>query len=445
MTTPITEYVAITVSVSDRLIQAIDFGIPAIYSLFAEPTAWDTGQRSADYADLTEIAVDFPTTSLEYKAAKAVFTADGEFPAPSTLKIIREDSGDSNITEALDAIEAVDPNWYAMVATHRVEADINEIAAWIATTSHIYFSSTEDAGVIDSGDDTDIASDLQGFAYARTGLLWSHNTGTDPTITTLTVSSLRTVTAAATLHLLRVGDLITIAGATDFGSDADILNGNFVVATVADANTFTYELSSDSTDGLATGTITCAARYSFPEARWMGLGIPTTPGQITWFGKELKGQTPTPTTLLNLTQQRAARAKNANIYTSIGGLGATQEGKMASGRYIDTQIGVDWIQVRLAEAINQRILASKKVPYTDAGFAIIRADITQVLQTGLVNTLLADRLVDDTKGRAWIIFIPELEDIPANDRTNRILSGVKVTVRFAGAIHNVEIAVSVGL
>lgn len=446
MTTPITEYVQVTVAVEDRLLQTIDFGIPSLFGEFTEPTAWDTGQRSQDYASLSEIAVDFATTTKIYKAASAVFTQDGEFPAPSVLKVLRQDSGDANITDALNAIEAVDPNWYALIAVNRVEADINEIAAWIeTTTTHIYFGCTEDTDVHDGAVSIDIASDLQGFAYDRTTLLWLHNGGIDPTITTLTVTDLRTVTAVATAHGLRIGDLITISGATDFGSDADILNGNFTVATVADANTFTYVLTDDSTNGLATGTILCFGRYAFPEAREVGMGIPTVPGAITFFGKELKGQTPTPATLLNLTQQRAVRNKNANIYTSIGGLGALQEGQMASGRFIDTQIGVDWLGVRLAEAINQRLLASKKVPYTDAGFAILRADITSVLQTGQVNGLLADRLIDDTKGRAWIITIPELEDIPSGDIANRNLPDVTVVVRFAGAIHNVEIAVSVGL
>ncbi len=446
MTTPITEYVQVTVSVADRLLQTIDFGIPSLFSAFVEPASWTTGQRTKDYANLTAVGLDFATTTKEFKAAQAVFTADSEFPAPSVLKIMRQDSGDANITDALNAIILVDPNWYAMIATNRVEADVNEIAALIETVSpYIYFASSEDAGVIDGGDATDIASDLQGFAYDRTSFLWHHNSGVDPTITTLTVSSLRTVTAVSTLHLLRVGDLITISGATDFGSDADILNGNFTVATVADANTFTYTLAADATDGLATGTIVCFGRYSFPEGREMGMGIPTVPGAITYFGKELKGQTPAPTDQINLTEQRAARAKNANIYTSIGGLGALQEGQMASGRFIDVQVGVDWIAIRIAEAINQRLLASKKVPYTDDGFAILNADITGVLQTGLVNTLLADRLVGDTKGRAWIITIPPLEDIPDADRANRSLPNVTVEVRFAGAVQNVVIAVSVAL
>lgn len=445
MTTPITEYVQVTVSVADRLLQSIDFGIPALFSAFTEPSSWDTGQRTKDYASLTEVAVDFATTTKEYKAAQAVFTADGEFPAPSTLKFLREDTGDANITDALNAIELADPNWYALATTYRIEADINEIAAWVETTTHVYFGCSEDAGVIDGEDAVDIASDLQGFAYDRTTYLWHHNGGVDPTITTLTVTDLRTVTADSTGHGLRVGDLFTMAGATDFGSDAAILNGNFTVATVADADTFTYVLTADSTNGAATGTIVCFGRYAFPECREMGMGIPTVPGAITYFGKELKGQTPTITDLANLTEQRAARTKNANIYTSIGGLGALQEGKMSSGRFIDVQIGVDWLGVRLAEAINQRLLASKKVPYTDGGITILRGDITTVLQTGQVNGLLADKLVDDTKGRAWIIFVPELADIPEADRAARNLPDVTVTVRFAGAIHNVEIAVSVGL
>ena len=66
MTTPITEYVQVTVTIADRLIQALNFGIPAIFDEFTEPTAWDTGQRTADYADLTALSADFATTTKIY-------------------------------------------------------------------------------------------------------------------------------------------------------------------------------------------------------------------------------------------------------------------------------------------------------------------------------------------------------------------------------------------
>lgn len=446
MTTPISEYVSVSVSISDRLLQAFDFGIPAIFDEFTIPSAWETGQRSADYSTLPALAVDFPTATLVYKAASAMFTSDSEYPSPSTVKVIRADSTDDDITDSLNEIELADPDWYALVAAYRLEADINEIAAWIESKSnHIYFACNEDVLVLDGADVDDIASDLSLAEYNRTNYQYHHEGGINPTITTLTVTTLRTVTAAATDHGLRVGDPITIAGATDFGSDADVLNGNFTVATAPDANSFTYTLSEDSTDGLATGTITCAGRYLFPESRMCGLGIPQVAGKITFFGKKLAGQTPIPTTLANLTQQRAARAKNANIYTSIGGLGAYQEGKMASGRYIDIQIGADWIAVRVMEAINQRFLSVKKVPYTDAGIAIIKGDIAGVLQQGLVNGLLADVLVGDTAGRAWIITVPSLENISSTDRIGRTLPDVTVEVRFAGAIHNTIIDITASL
>jgi hypothetical protein len=439
MSTPITEYVSVSVAVADRLVQAIDFGVPAIYDVFTLPASWATGQRSKSYATLAAVAVDFATTTKVYKAAQAVFTADSAYPAPSTVKVLREDSGDANITAALDAIELLDPDWYALVAANRAEADILEIAAWIAaaTNPHVYFACSEDAGVIDSGTTDDVLSDLQTLAYGRIGYMWHQNGGVDTTGTAIAVSSLvATVTEAS--HGLRVGDEVTVSGATPTE-----LNGNVVVATVPTDGTWTYVTTA--TDGSATGTIDYFARYKFPEARMVGMGIPTVAGKITWFGKVLVGQTPTTTDLLNLTQQRTVKSKGGNIYTSIGGLGAVQTGQMVSGRFIDTQIGIDWIAVRLAEQINQRLLSTAKVPYTDAGIAVLRADITSVLQRGQVNGLLADRLTNDTQGRAWIIEIPALDDISLENRAARILPDVTVTVRFAGAVHNVVIAVNVGL
>lgn len=68
------------------------------------------------------------------------------------------------------------------------------------------------------------------------------------------VDSSNTATATIASHGLKVGDRITVAGA----SDAD-LNGTYVVATVADANTLTFT-SANTTDSTYSTGITITTR-----------------------------------------------------------------------------------------------------------------------------------------------------------------------------------------
>lgn len=439
MTTPISEFVSVSVTIGDRLLQQAGFGTPLVFGLATAPSGWASGQRTASYASMTEVAVDWAVTTKIYRACSAIFSGAR---APVTVKVGLELSADSgNQTTALNAIESYDPDWYCLITTHRTEAALNAIAAWIeaADSAHIAILCSEDTTIPNSGDSSGIASDLEGFAYNRSALLYHHNGGADVTDASSTVASeVATITKAG--HGLRVGDSVVISGCAETAT-----NGVKTVLSVPLSSTFTVASAggSDGADG-NNGSIVYFARYDFPEARWAGHMLPTTPGAETWAFKPLTGQTPTPTSLLSYTQQTTVKGKTANMYTTIGGIGATWPGKMASGRFIDNQIGIDWISTRFAEVIAQRLVSAKKVPYTDGGTAVLRADLASVCQQGVNNGLLA-LLTNTTSGEYWRITIPSVADISASDRANRNLPDVNVEVRFAGAIHNVTVALTVEL
>lgn len=63
------------------------------------------------------------------------------------------------------------------------------------------------------------------------------------------------ITATATAHGLSVGDIVVIEGANEAR-----FNGSVTVATVADANTFTYAPTDTTSAGSATGTLTASYR-----------------------------------------------------------------------------------------------------------------------------------------------------------------------------------------
>lgn len=63
--------------------------------------------------------------------------------------------------------------------------------------------------------------------------------------------------------------------------------------------------------------------------------------------------------------------KTANFYSEVGGVNITQEGKVASGEWIDIIIGTDWLEARLRESVYSALVNNRKIPYDDTGIAMI--------------------------------------------------------------------------
>ncbi len=173
----------------------------------------------------------------------------------------------------------------------------------------------------------------------------------------------------------------------------------------------------------------------------MGHMLPSTVGAEDWAYKPLTGQEPTPLSLLTLVQQQTVRGKNGNVYTTIGGIGATQLGKMGSGRFIDVQVDIDWLEARLGEAIMQRRISSPKIPYTQAGINSLIPDLVGVIEQAERNGMLGV-IATSTSGEIHQIVMPQLADISATDKGNRNLPAATVTVQLAGSIitFNIDVA-----
>lgn len=166
----------------------------------------------------------------------------------------------------------------------------------------------------------------------------------------------------------------------------------------------------------------------YPDAAWMGDGFPYEPGTSTWAYKTLNGVTPD--TLL-ASQETALKGKNCNYYTTVGGVSITQEGKVASGEYIDIIIGTDWIEARLREAVYSALVNNRKIPYDDTGIAMIEGLVKGVLNEAASKGILqADSIA---------VTVPKYADIPQADKLARKLPDVKFSALYQGAIHSVTI------
>lgn len=173
---------------------------------------------------------------------------------------------------------------------------------------------------------------------------------------------------------------------------------------------------------------TPAGGADYPDAAWMGEGFPYEPGTSTWAYKTLNGVTPD--TLL-ASQEAALKNKNCNYYMTVGGVSITQEGKVASGEYIDIIIGTDWIEARLREAVYSALVNNRKIPYDDTGIAVIEGLVKGVLNEAASKGILqADSIA---------VTVPKYADIPQADKLARKLPDVKFSALYQGAIHSVTI------
>lgn len=171
--------------------------------------------------------------------------------------------------------------------------------------------------------------------------------------------------------------------------------------------------------------------HDYGAAAWMGLIFAGhDPGSATWKFKTLVGVTKR---TYDATQIGYLDSKKCNYYSEVGGVGITQEGYAASGRFMDITRGVDWLQARMQERIFSRLVNLAKIPFTDAGIAVVEAEVRGQLDEGIDNLLLAS----DPEPT---VTVPLAADVSSANKATRLLPDVEFTATLAGAIHNIEIA-----
>lgn len=168
---------------------------------------------------------------------------------------------------------------------------------------------------------------------------------------------------------------------------------------------------------------------AFSAVAWLGSTMPKDPGSSTFKFRRLAG---VEASRLTETQQGNARAKNANTYTTVGGIGITAEGVVASGEFIDRVRDGDWFTARTQERVFGVLANADKVPFTDHGIATIESELRAQIQ----EAITAGFLTDDPEP---VITVPRARNVPRPDREARRLTGISFEARVASAVHAVTI------
>lgn len=180
------------------------------------------------------------------------------------------------------------------------------------------------------------------------------------------------------------------------------------------------------------------ADSEYLEAGVMARCFAIEPGGETWANKVLSGLT---ADNLTETEYLAISGKNGNTFETFRNKSITQNGKVAGDEWIDVIRFRDWLQEEITVNVFNLLINSNKVPYTDAGIALIENQIRQALLLGQRRGGIAPTEYDEDNNEnlGFTIEMPLAANIPANTKAQRLLEDVSFTARLAGAIHVVEI------
>lgn len=132
---------------------------------------------------------------------------------------------------------------------------------------------------------------------------------------------------------------------------------------------------------------------------------------------------------------------NCNYITEIGGKIVTMIGKTLAGEWCDIIRFRDWLKNDMQVAVANIFLTTTKVPYTDAGIALIQNAIEASLRRGQENGGIMENEYDDDGNETlgFAVKVPAANKISDADRASRRLTGITFNARLAGAIHFAEI------
>jgi len=408
------------------------FGTPF---LLMSHDVWSGATQVRTYTSFAGVAADFPTTSLPYLHAQAIF---GQARRPRAIKIGRLPAPGSSHVQVLDFTNH--PTGQAIVGSVIS-------AAGVATAINVAWN-------------TNIATTLAAVDTAIEAAIGAGKVATASPVLTITSTLIaphgpivrldfptaraRETTAdwdvddALAAHALVDGDWYGVILDTNSPKNIDkaarwclanqrllVVGPQYTDPTQFASGEFTAggDFTALQANNSAVGIFTKSSRGSGIESAWTSLLFSYQPGQATWAYKRLSG---VGADTYSATERTQIEAVHANHYTSEAAIGITRPGKAFGGEWIDVVIGLAWLEARLQEDIFALFVTEPKIPYTDEGIAQIESTVRGVLRQAERN-----KLID----AGWTITKLAAADQTTGDRAARIYGGLEFVVRLSGAIH----------
>lgn len=436
----LSEHVLLTITEDSVGVARAGFGVPLILA-YNVPVGFT--ERVRTYTDFADLIVDFPATDdPTYIAAQQMFAQD---PHPTQVKVGRgalpptkrytlsvvtvRDSHDYQVTVRGEGFDEETVTYTSDASATDAEIAAGLVSAINAVVGNNYvaagatspFTVTADAAAdyftIEVLDPTDLS------------IAENH---ADPGVATDLAAILLADSDWYGLHTMFNSDAYVKAAAAFIESNKKLY--------VFDVNE--TEAITDTADGTQ-GTLDDIAALSYSRvagcyhprshemlaAAMYGRTLPLEPGSETWAYKTLSGVT---AATLTSTHRTNLDARNATYYKTEAGIDITWQGKTSDGDYIDITRGLDWLEDDMTKSVFEVLAGLDKVPFTDAGVALIEAEVRGSLRRAVQRTILSD-------DPAPTVTVPRVADVSTTDKAARRLPDVKFSATLAGAIHKVVI------
>jgi len=439
----LSDFVSINITVGTAAPTAQGFGVPLVLSngTGSAGSGWTTSEVRT-YRTFNQVASDFDSNDFPYQAAQALFS---QSPRPEQMKValLPTPSNAQTFFVGLDNIASgsaitgslVSPAGSVSVILANPGAVTSDTALNLANAigaiNGISASATGNTVTATAGTEGEMwhfTADLNGISIYDSSPDFGYDDhldevlARDPAFYAVVVDNNSAKNIDKVARWAASNNKLAVF-APQFTRPADW--GDSLFTAGADR---TALLANDN----AVLLFTKDARTNAKEAGWLGRMLPEDPGTATWAFKQLNSVgadswTETEKSTIN-DHDDANPELGGNHYTTESGLNITFPGKSASGEFIDVVRTRQWLQARMEERIFGLFANSRKVPYTNKGFAMITAE---------VKAQLAEAERREVIDSGWEVTILPVDQQSSSDRANRIVRSLEFTARLAGAVHKV--------
>lgn len=391
-------------------------------------------ERFKIYADMTEVGNDFAPTSNEYRAAQSHFS---QTPSADRFAIGRQDS----TTVTYTPVVANSANYSVTIdnVEYNFISDVDATADEIVTGLTSAINGDSNAVVTASGTSTLVLTadspTVPFTAKASSNL-------------TPVYATTETLTEAVQAILMESNEWYGGMGYSHIKADQLELAAAFSAArktyltSSSDPTAINSSYNADNTSAMKAFNTnnfdragifySAVADTNYPEASVMSMWFGYQPGQITVTNKRLAA---TPSDNLTGGQANNAFAKYGSVYAPVVADGAPNGtsiilgGTFGDGTFYDIIRDIDFAVSDLQVTVFNRFVNIPKIPFTAQGLALLEGAINDSMQRMITQGIFS---------RVEVI-MPTLDQISANDRALRKVTGIKVIGTLAGAIHTCQI------
>lgn len=492
---PVSRLVSVSVILSALAAQAQNLSTMLV---LGSSNVIDTTERMRTYSSVSAVASDFGTTSPEYLSAVAYF---GQSPQPANIKIGRwaktAAAGrvvGATLSAAQRAITVFNTianpsfdisingsNRQVSPASFVGALNLNAVAALIQTavaalvpSSTCVWNAVYNRFEITSG--TTGAASVVGFAVAPT-------TGSKTDISALlglaatsggayTAPGVAAESAldAATLFDSQFGqqwyalfipeavsaDHLAVAPFIEATNNKHIYGVSSQDAAILSSVSTTDIASQLAALGLRKTVVQFSSNSAYAVASLLGRALTVDyTGNQTVITLMFKGEPGIVAESLTETQVNALTAKNCNVFVNYNnGTAIIEQGKVASGDFIDTITGSDYFAITVQNAVYNLLYTSPtRIPQTDAGTNILVTTVEQVCSQMVSNGYVAPGVWDsagfgslaqgDFLPKGFYVYAPSVNLQSKADRAARKSVPIQVAAKLAGAVHSVNVSLNI--